>query len=68
MSGAKKVTIRVHRDAPACCRSTLHSFAIVDWPYHGDGEPGDTVRCGCGNWLIYSHRGWRIRDQEEAAR
>ena len=54
-----EVHFRVHRDVPACCRAALTKFAAID-KYAGGGEPGDKIRCGCGNWLTYDHRGWRL--------
>lgn len=55
-----EVSARVHRDAPACCRSSLLSFAARDL-YQGAGEPGDRIGCACGNALVYD-RGWRLAD------
>ena len=54
-----EVRTRVHRDMPACCRSAVLGFAAHD-RYKGGGEPGDKITCGCGNWLIFNGRGWRI--------
>ena len=47
----------VHKDVPGCCRRSLLEFGKLD-RYQGGGEPGDQIRCGCGNWLVYNHRGW----------
>lgn len=62
-----------HKDMPACCRQTVVRFAAKDW-YRGAGEPGDQIRCGCGNWLVYGKRvrgwligGWRVREEPSAA-
>lgn len=60
MSSAVEVSVSVHRDVPACCRAALLKFAADD-RYQGGGEPGDKIRCGCGNWLVYDHRGWRVK-------
>lgn len=54
-----EVCVRVHKDVPLCCRSQLLKFAAAD-RYQGGGEPGDQIRCGCGNDLVYDHRGWRL--------
>lgn len=59
MAKAVEVTVRVHKDVPPCCRSSLLNFAAHD-RYAGGGEPGDQVGCGCGNTLVYDHRGWRV--------
>lgn len=56
---AVDVTVRVRKDTPECCRAALVNFAARD-RYRGGGEPGDRIRCGCGNWLRYDHKGWAV--------
>ena len=53
MSAAKEITVSVHKDVPGCCRRSLLEFGKLD-RYQGGGEPGDQIRCGCGNWLVYN--------------
>ena len=60
MSGKTvEVTASVHKSTPACCRSTVLSFAARDL-YRGAGEHGDRVECPCGNALIYGRFGWKV--------
>ncbi len=54
-----EVHILVHKSVPACCRKTLLKFGAQD-RYRGAGEPGDKVKCACGNWLVYEGRGWGL--------
>lgn len=54
------VVVSVHKTMPACCRRHLLEFAKHD-RYLGAGEPGDQVRCGCGNVLVYDWRGWSVK-------
>jgi hypothetical protein len=54
----KEVTVRVHKAVRGCCRAKLIEFAARD-RYQGAGEPGDKIRCGCGQRLVYDYRGWR---------
>jgi len=56
-----EVSAHVHRDMPACCRSAVLKFAAVD-RYRGGGEPGDKITCGCGNWIVFNGRGWKVLD------
>ena len=61
MSGkTTEVTARVHKDMPLCCRASVRDFATRD-RYLGGGEPGDQIRCACGNWLVFNGRGWRVK-------
>ncbi len=70
MTSARKtveVSARVHKDMPACCRSSVLTFAAGD-RYRGGGEPGDRFRCGCGNMLVYAPTGpsgkslgWKVK-------
>jgi len=55
-----EVRLSVHKAVPSCCRSALIAFAAHD-RYQGAGEPGDQIRCACGNTLVYDYRGWRVR-------
>lgn len=63
MSKTVDVSVRVHKDVPACCRASLLKFAAVD-RYQGAGEPGDRVECPCGQALVYGPPGWRVSEQE----
>lgn len=56
MTKTVEITARVHRSVPECCRASVLQFAAGD-RYRGGGEPGDQIRCGCGNTLIFTHTG-----------
>lgn len=64
-----EVSALVHKSMPACCKASVLTFAAGD-RYQGGGEPGDQIKCGCGNTLVYAPSkngrviGWRVRAGE----
>ena len=64
-----EISVLIQKTMPECCRRTVLDFAKLD-RYQGGGEPGDQLRCGCGNWLIYGTgrrvMGWRLKDSGAA--